>query len=280
MIAVIRKPIPITLQDNQSTWTESLCRARKAFFDAEAAWEAGGRVGAKPRKPIEADAKNAWYGQDGIRRVLEEEMFHHKCAYCEGSVRGHSHLHIEHFRPQSVYPAFAYEWHNLLLACGICNCKPYKEDRFPVGASAALAEPNRANPCEWNRAEMVVLVNPCVDDPAEFFVWKFEAISSGEEVTATLLSKRGNLRGSQTITICGLDRVNLTENYRRQIGLVDTALSLHKMAVAFSQEENQIEALKSLKEFISPRGTYSSMVRAYLEYRNFDLGQLTQSLQS
>ncbi|WP_394795352.1 retron system putative HNH endonuclease [Armatimonas sp.] len=280
MISVIRKPIPATLQGNQATWTESLCVARKAFYDAEAAWEAGGRLGAKPRKTTAADAKNAWYGHPDIRKVLEEEMFHHKCAYCEGSVKGHSHLHIEHFRPQSIYPALAYEWHNLLLACGVCNCKPYKEDRFPVGPSAALAEPNRPNPCEGNQAEMVVLVNPCVDDPAEFFVWKFEASPAGKEVTPALLAKQGNLRGSQTITVCGLDRVNLTENYRRQIGLVDTALSLHKMAVTFSQEETRIEALESLRKFISPQGIYSAMVRAYLKYQNFDLGQLTQNLQS
>ena len=237
-------------------------------------------MGAKPRKPPEADAKNARYGHPEIRKVLEDEMFHHKCAYCEGSVRGHSHLHIEHFRPQSVYPAFAYEWHNLLLACGICNCKPYKEDRFPLEPDARLAEPERGNPCEpgeWHKTVAGMLVNPCVDDPTEFFVWKFEESPAGKEVTPALLAKQGNLRGSQTIMVCGLDRVSLTENYRKQIGLVNTALTLHKMAVACSQEEERIKALESLMEFVSPQGIYSAMVQAYLEYRKFDLSQLNQN---
>ena len=216
MIAVTRPPEPpVILQQKQAEWTASLCDARKAFYEAEAAWESGGCIGAKPRKPTEADAKNAWYGHSDIRAMLEEQMFHHKCAYCEGSVKGHSQLHIEHFRPQSVYPALAYEWHNLLLACGVCNCKPYKEDRFPVGASATRAEPNRAAPCEWDRAEQALLVNPCVDDPTEFFVWRFEDNPTLKETTPTLLAKHGNLRGTQTIKVCGLDRVSLTENYRK-----------------------------------------------------------------
>jgi len=268
MIAVTRPAIaPEVLQEKQAEWTQSLCSARKAFYDAEATWAA---------TPV-ADAKNAWYGHAEIRRVLEEEMFHHKCAYCEGRVRGHDHLEIEHFRPQSIYPALAYDWHNLLLACGICNGRSYKGDQFPLGASARLAEPNREQPCVLDDSDEAVLINPCLDDPAGFFIWRFEESPVGKEVTPLLLAREGNLRGSQTITICGLDRLSLTENHREKLGDVNIVLSLLHLASGMRQEEKRIEALTKLRALVAPEGVYSSMVRAYLAYRGFDFSLLTSA---
>lgn len=276
MIAVSKPSTPpAVLQKNGATWTKALCEARKEHYDLEDQWEQSGCVGSKPKKPAEANAKNDWYGHSEIRTALET-LFHHKCAYCEGSVKGHEVLHIEHYRPQSIYPALAYDWDNLLVACGVCNRSPYKEDRFPLGPEAQQAEPNRDDPSVWNQVEEALLIQPCLDDPAEYFVWHFEYDAKTEEWTATQLAKDGNLRGLQTIAVCGLARVQLIENYREHLGNVKTAITLYRLASQFQQGNKRDEALQSLRNFVAPRGIYSAMTRAFLQREGFSV----ESLQS
>src|SRR5207244_3555440 len=70
----------------------------------------------------------------GLKELFLNELFHKKCAYCEGKVSGHFPLDAEHYRPKKEvtegrtrlggHPGYfwlAYEWYNLLLACRDCN---------------------------------------------------------------------------------------------------------------------------------------------------------------
>lgn len=46
------------------------------------------------------------------------------CCYCTGSI-GSGAFHIEHFRPQGIYPALRFAWPNLLA-----SCESYKKEEF------------------------------------------------------------------------------------------------------------------------------------------------------
>lgn len=66
-----------------------------------------------------------------------------RCAYCEDS-RG---TDIDHFRPKSTYPGFAFVWANYFLACSYCNSNE-KRAQFPLDA-----------------ARLPLLLDPVADDP-------------------------------------------------------------------------------------------------------------------
>ena len=46
-----------------------------------------------------------------------------KCAYCESKMRHVSYGDIEHVVPKSDDPSKWFEWHNLTIACDVCNTK-------------------------------------------------------------------------------------------------------------------------------------------------------------
>jgi uncharacterized protein (TIGR02646 family) len=82
--------------------------------------------------------------------------FHFKCAYCEGVAA----QDIEHFYPKSQYPGRMFDWENFLRGCK--NCNNFKRDQFPLTA-----------------ANQPQLLDPCSDDPLDYFVWDFGTGATG-----------------------------------------------------------------------------------------------------
>lgn len=73
-----------------------------------------------------------------------------KCCYCECKVgAGEREMHVDHFKPKSIYPDLVVKWENLLPSCPHCNKEKSSHDTG--------AEP---------------IVNPSEDDPREFFYLK------------------------------------------------------------------------------------------------------------
>lgn len=105
-----------------------------------------------------------------IKQFLMDNVFHHKCAYCETSLtEARQDADAEHFRPKLAvnykekpeqsnrkyipakvvdvsqnppeeidHPGYfwlAYNWKNLLPACRYCNSKDGKKNQFPVAQS-------------------------------------------------------------------------------------------------------------------------------------------------
>jgi uncharacterized protein (TIGR02646 family) len=99
------------------------------------------------------------------------KVFSNRCAWCE-MLLNESDRNIEHFRPRSNasgddekssvdhYGWLAYEWENLFLICA--SCSRSKANKFPVGSLRAKPLSTWA---EANAFEMVLLLNPCKDDP-------------------------------------------------------------------------------------------------------------------
>lgn len=80
-----------------------------------------------------------------------DQCFRYKCAYCE-SVAAQD---IEHFYPKTRYPQRMFDWENFLRGCK--NCNNFKLDQFPL---TAMSTPQ--------------LLDPCSDEPLDYFVWDFE----------------------------------------------------------------------------------------------------------
>ncbi len=98
------------------------------------------------------------YQHESIKNTLKgADMFRGKCAYCESFILHIDYGHIEHYRPKSVYPILTFEWDNLLLACGVCNGKQFKGDKFPMIDN-----------------ETPAFINPCEDNPFEHFSFVFD----------------------------------------------------------------------------------------------------------
>jgi hypothetical protein len=155
------------------------------------------------------------------------DVFHQKCAYCEGKVSGHFPLHVEHYRPKKAvtedraaidhkgYFWLAYEWYNLLLACQDCNSghtsykkgkdssHPGKANEFRVLGNRIVDPPD--NPEEWPsilKGEQPLLLNPYFDDPSDHISFDDEGVP---------YPKNNSPYGRETIKVCHLDRFELVE---------------------------------------------------------------------
>jgi uncharacterized protein (TIGR02646 family) len=124
------------------------------------------------------------YRKPDIKSSLDK-MCNSKCAYCESKIGHADYEHIEHYKPTSIYPGDAFNWENLLFACGICNGNQYKGGRFP--------DPAAGGP----------LLNPCVDDPTQHLRFEFDARTKIAVVIGM------TLRGVTTEQHLGLNRPKL-----------------------------------------------------------------------
>ena len=125
-----------------------------------------------------------------------------KCAYCEAPTSVVAYGDVEHYRPKSKYWWLAYCYENYLPSCQLCNQK-YKKAKFPVknsrmkspalirsNSTDALMEskkgiltPDSLDPAsvtlfdDEHAAEWAYVVNPYVDDPADWFAWEADEVT-------------------------------------------------------------------------------------------------------
>jgi len=154
MIHVERVPSTQALAANGAAWTAQLC-AELLNYNTELSRFERGEIPLKPKLP---KALKERYGSAGVRPALKR-MFGTKCCYCEAKVDAVSHRHIEHFRPESVYPRLAYRWSNLLFACERCN-STHKRDRFPLAPDGKQPRPDPGNACELDDTDDRLLIDP------------------------------------------------------------------------------------------------------------------------
>ena len=203
MIRIIRPQAPPALARNELRWLDRLAAAR-----------------------TDEDRKKARskYGHQQVRRALET-TFHGKCAYCESKIKHVSFAHIEHFRPQSVFPNLTFSWSNLLLACEVCNSEAYKGARFP------------------DASEDGPYVNPCEDDPDDHFQFLFDARTQVASVYGI------TPRGRTTERDLGLNRSDLRVH---RSGYVRMLFCISRFAAT------DAGARELLQEARSPTSEYSA----------------------
>lgn len=117
----------------------------------------------------------------GVRASLEV-MQGRRCAYCEGGIDELG-QHIEHFRRKHDYPALTFDWSNLFWSCNQTDsCGHFKDS----GAGC------------YDPAE---LVNPCIDDPDRFFLFRADGTIS----VRPGLTEQEQHRARETLRVFSLD---------------------------------------------------------------------------
>lgn len=104
-----------------------------------------------------------------------------RCMYCEDS----GGTDIEHFRPKSTYPAWAFQWENYLLACSHCNSNE-KRNQFPLLDSGQPA-----------------LIDPTVVDPSVHLIFS--------PTTGRYEARDGDIIAARSIEVFGLNRQVCTQ---------------------------------------------------------------------
>lgn len=144
-----------------------------------------------------------------LSRQPLSRMFLGKCAYCETPATATGDSGVDFYRPRNGvaeasggylgdhYWRQAFSWTNLLLVCAVCNRN--KANRFPVDGPRASAD---ADDVEVTH-ERALLLNPCVDDPAEQLLFSSDGRVAGSTE-----------RGRVTIEILNLNRLQLVEARR------------------------------------------------------------------
>jgi uncharacterized protein (TIGR02646 family) len=155
-----------------------------------------------------------------------------KCSYCETPLVDNVDANVTHFRPTNGtigvegdyspdhYWWLAYDWHNLLIACG--DCDRMKGRKFPVeGNRCSIGAP-------WLELlrESPLLIDPTVDDPAVDLI---PDLDTGQLVAITL-------RGAATIELLALNREYLVDRRRQHIVTVMSMIQRARAAAAGSYD--------------------------------------------
>jgi len=212
----------------------------------------------KPKRP---EALKTRYASASIKSALRR-MFGTKCCYCEAKVEAVSHRHVEHFRPQSLYPALAYRWNNLLFACERCN-STHKRDRFPLAPTGTQPMPDPEKPCSLDDSDDGLLIDPCTDYPSDHFDYDFLENGAGEVVDVTLVCK--TRRALETRDVCGLNRHDLVDDMREHLRYIKFGVEALLHAQITEDRSLERKARKYLTDAASPSNQCSAMVKAYVK---------------
>jgi uncharacterized protein (TIGR02646 family) len=113
-----------------------------------AGWMSGDGPSPADGRWNEADVRGALYAMHG-----------QGCAYCQKGLTGNR-GHVEHFRPQAIYPWLKYNFVNYLLSCDTCN-EVYKREKFPLKGSSRPYDFAQRDHLD---RETRLLIDPVFDD--------------------------------------------------------------------------------------------------------------------
>lgn len=150
---------------------------------------------------VTSDDYKSLYGKQDVRAQLMTDQ-HKKCAYCEKTLEDEP-RHVEHYRPKSKYYNLAFTWNNLFGCCWACNNK--KGSVFPVEDETK----------RFTSQEIPLLINPYIEDPAEFIAFHEDIATPKQGLTG--LKKR---KAEETIKLL-LERKDLQDRRRENWVLFD-----------------------------------------------------------
>lgn len=186
--------------------------------------------------PKALDKKNYKYKEN--KAALIDASFG-KCMYCETRITAAAFGHVEHIKPQSRYPAEAYEWSNLGFCCDKCNNK------------------KRAN---FN--EQYLYIDPYSEDPELFL--QFEG--------ARLVPKdKNNQRAHLTIEDVGLNRSCLIEQRMEKIKELSDHIVIWRQYLPI--DASLRKALEvTLHSYADPNKEYSLLLKYFVSQVLSELG--------
>ena len=138
------------------------------------------------------------------------------CMYCSRNKPSH----LDHYRPQSVFPELAFDSDNFLWSCDICNCIN-KGHRFPPDTETGE-----------------LILNPIDDN-----VWDYFFLEKG--ILIPLLSSNREDYMPRAVSTCAVVRINsddLQLSRNRRYKSISKALA--RALIEFQQGKNSVEALR------------------------------------
>ncbi len=215
------------------------------------------------------DFPNHWTDKDV--RVAIWEHHHRKCCYCGRKRDLKREADIDHFRPKTEtaedgnpgYWWLAYDWNNLFFSCKACN--QTKLSSFP------LLSGNRARvPTDDINLEKPFLPHPIDEDPEEFIGYIWDESSPVEEVRP--VGKDPDGRGSATIKILGLDRLDLTSEQSRCLLALEGYVAKYYSANYQGNPDLRTQAIADIQRLTAPQNEFAGVKRAFFRARG--LGDL------
>lgn len=140
-----------------------------------------------------------------VLRTLQQMMgVRERCMYC---VDSHG-SDIEHFRPKTYYPQYAFQWANMLLCC--TECGRFKGDRFPMENGKPM------------------LIDPSAEDPWQHL--DFDPDTGNLTARFDLQAGDWSTRGAKTVEVLQLDRreamaAGYARTFRRLSKIVQKSLA-------------------------------------------------------
>jgi uncharacterized protein (TIGR02646 family) len=197
-------------------------------------------------------------------------LSHDKCWYCE-SRQTRSDNAVDHFRPKSDYPWFAFSHENYRFACSFCN-SPHRHPLTGVTQGKSNLFPLFENsPQAKNEAEIdleqPILLDPC--NPSDPGLLDF--LSDGTPCPRFVDNATFVRRVKESIKIYNLDHPGLVEQRRllavKLERLIIAANSLYPKVVA--GEQSVTTAFKSLvgsiAQSLDDRAELSAFARRIVE---------------
>lgn len=188
-----------------------------------------------------------------------------KCCFCERRRDAKAEADVEHFRPRlkvtenpghSGYWWLAYKWSNLLFSCKLCN-SGHKKNRFPMVRND---ETCRAATKDHDLSfERPVLINPSLEDPADFIEYDW-----GSDPSKIFpIGRDPDGRGMQTINILGL--ATREELHKGRADLLRT-LRFAERVVQESMPGQQLyrDAIQQLRRKTDPNQEYLGLAYYYI----------------
>lgn len=223
------------------------------------------------------DRKFSAYSADPVKQQLNK-LFGRKCIFCESLLSGTQSGDVEHYRPKgkvvisprkgktpaqeaSGYYWLAAKWSNLLLSCADCNRPRTQDDHDGTARVIGKAnffpladETKRASNPSFVVKEEPLLLNPCVDDPADHLVF-----SDDGRVEAAIVNGDKSPKGVASIHYLGLARLELLQMRARHGRMVLAAIR-HTIAALESGRDPGAD-LDDLVAFLDPKEAYVAFSR-------------------
>lgn len=196
----------------------------------------------------------AAYSDPSIKEALSA-MSDRKCAYCESDYDATEPFDVEHYRPKGAidtaqgkqkpgYWWLASTWTNLLPSCIRCNRGEYlplydgtvvkmgKADLFPLADDAM-----RASAIDAEKKEKPLLINPCIEDPANFISFVIE--EAGFCIAVPAAKNPNSLKAKRaraSIDIYGLNREGLVRSRTRyHVRATRSLAKLHQLIIRLDE---------------------------------------------
>jgi uncharacterized protein (TIGR02646 family) len=215
MIRLRRPPVKQALDPRTRTYLQDRSVAARTF---------------KPHDPRIDPAWSSFLRTKARERVSAalDGYTHRKCAYCEQVAA----KDIEHFWPKTEYPARMFSWDNFLRGCK--NCNNAKRDHFPLN----------------DRGERL-LMDPCQDEPLDYFVWDSMTGSAG-----VVQDPPRAARGRATIDLFQLNQEPVRDERR-----IKSLIVLFLLARVVEQEPPDPETKERLREELLPHRPWLGIIR-------------------